>query len=62
MSSEWGASGKRLIFDVPVEATSDSLVTEREDPMLQRNADKMLPLSSGTYVDDDGGREAEAQE
>lgn len=59
MSREWGASGKRLIFDVPVEATSDSLVTDRgEDPMLQRNADKMLPLSSGTYVDDDGGSES----
>eukprot|EP00535_Pseudo-nitzschia_heimii_P000656 CAMPEP_0197180170 /NCGR_PEP_ID=MMETSP1423-20130617/4871_1 /TAXON_ID=476441 /ORGANISM="Pseudo-nitzschia heimii, Strain UNC1101" /LENGTH=277 /DNA_ID=CAMNT_0042630201 /DNA_START=299 /DNA_END=1132 /DNA_ORIENTATION=+ len=47
MSPEWGASGKRLIFDGPVEATSDLLESARDnnDAMLQRNANALLPLS-----------------
>lgn len=54
MDGDWGAAGGRLIFDLPVEATSDNLSTDKEDAMLQRNANKLIPLSNTKYAANEG--------
>jgi len=58
MDGDWGAAGGRLIFDLPVEASSDELPTDKEDAMLKRNACRLNPLSNSIY----GTKEGEEKE
>lgn len=54
MDGDWGATGGRLIFDLPVEATSDDPSTDKEDPMLKRNANQIIPLADSIYLTTEG--------
>ena len=63
MDPKWGARGERLVFDVPVSATSDKpLSSDREDPMLEKNSYRLLsPTTSeattSTYTTDNNNNQ-----
>jgi len=58
MSQEWGARGERLVFDLPVSATSDKPSTDQEDAMLERNSYRLSPLSGATtYTTEEGDKQ-----
>eukprot|EP00980_Cylindrotheca_fusiformis_P027848 scaffold22560_cov135-Cylindrotheca_fusiformis.AAC.59 len=55
MPDEWGSMGGRLVFDLPVEITSDRPTSsDKLDPVLQRNSFRLTPLSDSKYVTMEG--------
>lgn len=55
MSEEWGSLGGRLVFDLPIQITSDRPSSaDQVDPMLQRNSFRLNPLSDTKYITMEG--------
>ena len=57
MDENWGAAGGRLVFDLPVSATSDKPSTDKEDAMIERNGYKLSPLADTTYKTEEGEKQ-----
>lgn len=55
MPEEWGSLGARLVFDLPIQITSDRPSSaDQVDPMLQRNSFRLNPLSDTKYITMEG--------